>query len=105
MDYSKVRRASKMAPRRNDHSVDTMVLKLRDLPNSHRAQLSKLHLVMSQLVVKEADTTLPIQLLRLNSKELAKALNLNSPAIHNNLKLAITLMAIRTTRAHTMLRT
>jgi hypothetical protein len=82
-----------------------MVLKLRDLPNSHRAQLSKLHLVMSQLVVKEADTTLPIQLLRLNSKELAKALNLNSPAIHNNLKLAITLMAIRTTRAHTMLRT
>ena len=100
MGCSKVRRASKMAPPSNDHSVDTMVLKLKELLNSHRPQPNKLRLVMQLPVVKEAAITLPTQPPRLSSKELAKAPNLNSPATHNNLKLATTPMAIPTTRAH-----
>lgn len=108
MDCSKVPRASKMLPLPNDHSVDTVVLKLRELLNSHRVPLNKLHLVMQPLEVKEVDTTLPTRLLKLSSMELAKAPkapNLNSPAPRNNLKLETILMAIHTTPARTMLHT
>ena len=105
MDCSKVHRASKMLPLPHDRSVDTMVLKLKEALNSHRVQLNKLHLVIQLLVVKEADTILPTPRLRLSSRELAKAPNLNSPVTRNNLKLEITLMVIHTTPAHTMLHT
>jgi hypothetical protein len=106
MACSKERRVSKTAQLSNDHSVDTMVLKLREFLNSPRAQLNKLHLATQLPVVKEAATTLPTQLPRLSSKELAKAHNLNSSLVTpNNLKLATTPMAIPTIRAHTMLHT
>jgi hypothetical protein len=104
MACSKERKDSKTAQLSNDHSVDTMVLKLRELLNFPRAQLNKPHLAMQLPAVKEAVTTLPTQLPRLSSKELAKAHNLNSNlATHNNLKPATTPMAIPTIRAHTML--
>lgn len=106
MACSKERRVSKTAQLSNDHSVDTMVLKLRELLNSPRAQLNKLHLATQLPVVREAATTLPTQLPRLSSKELAKAHNLNSSLVtHNNLKPATTPMAIPTIRAHTILHT
>ena len=103
---SKVRRASRMVPVPNDHSVVTTVLKLRELLRSHRAQLNRPHLVMQRQVVKEVDTTHLTRLPRPSSKEPAKIKepNLSNQAIPNSLKLAITLMAIPTTPAHTMLR-
>ena len=105
MDCNKVRRFSRMVPLSNDHSADTMVLKLKEPLNSHRVQLNKLRLVMQLPLAKEVATTLLIQLLRLNSRELAKVHNLNSLATHNNLKPPTTHTATLTTRAHTMLRT
>ena len=106
MACSKGPRVSKTAQLSNDHSVDTMALKLRELLNSPRAQLNKLHLATQPPVVKEAATTLPTQLSRLSSKELAKAHNLNSSLVtRNNLKQATTPMAIPTIRAHTILHT
>jgi hypothetical protein len=104
MDCSKERRVSKMAQLSNDHSVDTMVLKLMVPLNSHKAQLNKLHLAMRLPVVKEAATTLPTQLLSSKARTKAHSLS-NSLVIHNNLKQATTPMAIPTIRAHIMRRT
>jgi hypothetical protein len=101
----RARKASKMVPALSDHLVDTMALKLRGLLNTHRAQVNKRRLVTQQLVVKEVDTTRPTQLLRRSNKEVTKAHNLNNPATRNTLRVATTLMAIPTTRAHTMLHT
>jgi len=90
-------KVSKMAQLHNAPSVGTMVLKLREPLNIPRAQLSKLPLVTQLLVVKEAATTLLIQLL--SSKEAAKARN-PSPVTLNNPKQATTPLDIPTIRAH-----
>lgn len=103
-DYNKVPKVSRMALRPNDH-IAVMVhpnLMVQAL-NSLRVRLNSPNHASRLLVkVKPVATRLQTQLLRLNSKEVVKEVNLSQVTL-NNPKLLTILTVTLITRAHIML--